>query len=71
MDVRAYNREAWNKEVEQGNPWTIPVNHEQIQQAREGNWSLVLTPMIPVPLNWFPDFTEKPVLCLASGGGQQ
>lgn len=71
MDVRAYNREAWNKEVDQGNPWTIPVNHDQIQQAREGNWSVVLTPMIPVPANWFPDFNGKPVLCLASGGGQQ
>ncbi len=71
MDIRAYNREAWNKEVEQGNPWTIPVNHEQIQQAREGNWSVVLTPSIPVPNIWFPDFKDKPVLCLASGGGQQ
>lgn len=71
MDIRSYNREAWNKEVEQGNPWTIPVNHEQIQQAREGNWSVVLTPTIPVPVNWFPDFKGKTVLCLASGGGQQ
>jgi len=71
MDIRAYNREAWNKEVEQGNPWTIPVSHEQIQEARQGKWSVVLTPSIPVPENWFPDFKGKPVLCLASGGGQQ
>lgn len=71
MDVRAYNREAWDKEVEQGNPWTIPVSHGQIQQARQGDWSVVLTPSIPVPLNWFPEFKGKPVLCLASGGGQQ
>jgi hypothetical protein len=70
MDVRAYNREAWNKEIAQGNPWTIPVNHEQIQQAREGNWSVVLMPTISVPVNWFPDFKGKPVLCLASGGQQ-
>jgi len=71
MDVRAYNREAWNKEVEQGNPWTIPVSHEQIQQARIGDWKVVLTPSNPVPENWFPDIRGKPVLCLASGGGQQ
>jgi SAM-dependent methyltransferase len=71
MDVIAYNREAWNKEVEKGNPWTIPVNREQIQQARKGNWRIILTPSIPVPANWFPDFKAKPVLCLASGGGQQ
>lgn len=25
MDVRAFNREAWNKNVENGNPWTVPV----------------------------------------------
>jgi hypothetical protein len=48
MDVRAYNREAWNKEIEQGNPWTIPVNHEHIQQARKENWSVVLMPSLPV-----------------------
>lgn len=71
MDIRAYNREAWNKEVERGNPWTIPVSAEQIQKAREGNWQVVLTPSIPVPETWFPDFEGKPVLCLASGGGQQ
>ena len=71
MDIRAYNREAWNKEVEKGNPWTIPVSHHQIHDARQGKWEIVLTPSIPVPKNWFPDFTEKPVLCLASGGGQQ
>ena len=71
MDIRAYNREAWNKEVEKGNPWTLPVNHEQIIQASQGKWEIVLTPMIRVPKKWFPDFKNKPVLCLASGGGQQ
>ena len=71
MDVRAYNREAWNKEVESGNPWTVPVGLEQVQNAREGIWEILLTPSIPVPKAWFPDFKGKPVLCLASGGGQQ
>ena len=71
MDVRAYNREAWNKEVESGNPWTIPVNREQVQKARAGIWEVLLTPSIPVPETWFPDFKGKPVLCLASAGGQQ
>lgn len=71
MDIRAYNRNAWDKQVEQGNPWTIPVSHEQIMQARVGDWKIVLTPSIPVPEHWFPEFRAKPVLCLASGGGQQ
>jgi len=71
MDIRTYNRDAWNKEVEDGNPWTIPVNHESIQLARQGTWEIVLTPSIPVPRSWFPEFSQKPVLCLACGGGQQ
>jgi SAM-dependent methyltransferase len=71
MDIRAYNRDAWNKEVEKGNLWTIPVSHEQVQKARAGNWEVLLTPSIPVPELWFPDFKGKSVLCLASGGGQQ
>lgn len=71
MDVRKYNREAWDKQVEQGNPWTIPVDHDQVMQAKDGNWKIVLTPTKPVPKNWFPDFINKPVLCLAGGGGQQ
>lgn len=71
MDIRSYNRDAWNKEVEKGNPWTIPVNHETIERAKKGDWSLLLTPTIPVPKDWYPDFIGKPVLCLASGGGQQ
>ena len=71
MDVRAYNREAWNKEVLKGNPWTLPVTHEQVVKAKQGEWNIVLTPSIYVPKRWFPDLKGKPVLCLASGGGQQ
>jgi SAM-dependent methyltransferase len=72
MDVRAYNRSAWNRQVEEGNPWTLPVSPEVIAAARRGEWSLVLTPTKPVPRSWFPDDLHgKDVLCLASGGGQQ
>lgn len=72
MDVTAFNRQAWNRQVEGGNPWTIPVTSQQVAAARRGEWSLVLTPTIPVPRNWFPDdLTGKKILCLASGGGQQ
>ena len=34
MDVRAYNREAWNRQVAAGNPWTIPVSSEAVAAAR-------------------------------------
>ena len=72
MDIRDYNRSAWNREVEQGNPWTIPVDPTIIAAARLGEWSLVLTPTRPVPRDWFPaDLNSVDLLCLASGGGQQ
>lgn len=66
-----YNRKAWDNQVARGNPWTKPVSTEQIEAARRGEWSLVLTPTIPVPRAWYPPMTGADVLCLASGGGQQ
>lgn len=72
MDIRAYNREAWNKEVDGGeNRWTQPVSHEIIEKAREGDFKILLTENIPVPQRWFPPLKGAEVLCLASGGGQQ
>lgn len=72
MDILSYNKSAWNKQVEQGNRWTIPVSPEQVASARNGIWSLLLTPTKPVPRNWFPnDLHGINILCLASGGGQQ
>lgn len=71
MDILDYNREAWNREVANGNPWTLPVTSEAIRNARSGDWSIVLTPLKPVPRHWFPDLKGLRVLALASGGGQQ
>ncbi len=71
MDVRAYNRKAWDREVEIGNPWTVPVGPEVITAARRGEWQIVLTPTIPVPRAWFGELRGAAVLCIASGGGQQ
>ena len=66
-----YNRKAWDGQVAKGNPWTQPVSAEQVKAARRGDWSLVLTPTIPVPREWYPPLVGAEVLCLASGGGQQ
>jgi len=77
MDVREYNRAAWNREVEGGNKWTVPVGETVIAAARRGEWEILLTPTKPVPRAWFPDLEGADkrhpidVLCLASGGGQQ
>ena len=71
MDIRNYNRDAWDREVSSGeNPWTLPVIPEAIARARQGDWAVVLTENKAVPRDWFPPFPAQ-VLCLASGGGQQ
>jgi SAM-dependent methyltransferase len=71
LDVRAYNREAWNRQVAKGDRWTLPVGPEVIAAARNGEWSVVLTPRKPVPREWFGELKDKEVLGLASAGGQQ
>jgi SAM-dependent methyltransferase len=72
MDVRSYNRDQWNKQVESGNPWTISVGPEVIAAARRGEWSVLLTEKKPVPRDWFPaSLAGLDILGLACGGGQQ
>jgi len=71
MNVQEYNSAAWDAQVEKGSEWSVPVSSEIINEARRGNWSIVLTPVKPVPREWFGDVLGKDVLCLASGGGQQ
>ena len=72
MDIRSYNRDAWNREVEGGqNRWSQPVDSQMITRARQGNFAVLLTENIPVPHKWFAPLKGADVLCLASGGGQQ
>jgi len=72
MNVREYNRRAWDRQVEGGNVWTVPVGPEVIAEARRGRWSVLLTEQKPTPREWFPtEMKRLEVLCLASGGGQQ
>jgi SAM-dependent methyltransferase len=71
VDIREYNRHAWDRQVEKGDRWTVPVGPEVIAAARRGDWHIVLTPTRPVPRSWFPALPRLEVLCLASAGGQQ
>ena len=72
MDIRAYNRDAWNRYVDGGkSEWTQPVSADVIARAREGDFSILLTETKPVPREWFPPLGGLDTLCLASGGGQQ
>jgi SAM-dependent methyltransferase len=71
MDIRDYNRNAWDQKVKEGDKWTVRVGPEAIARARRGIWEVVLTPTKPVPRDWFPPLPGLEVLCLASAGGQQ
>jgi SAM-dependent methyltransferase len=72
MDVRDYNRRAWDRQVGAGNVWTRPVGPEVVEAARRGRWTVLLTEQKPVPREWFPEeLAGLRILCLASGGGQQ
>lgn len=72
FDIRGYNREAWNRQVDSGeNPWTKPVSAEIIARARLGDFSVLLTENKPVPAEWFPPLKGIELLALACGGGQQ
>jgi len=71
MNIIEYNRQAWNRQAKEGSEWTLPVDADVIKAARNGRWSVILTPITPVPATWFGSLPGKQVLCLASGGGQQ
>src|SRR5690348_1369177 len=71
FDVFAYNSASWDKRVESGDMWTVPVSSEVIRAARRGEWSIILTPTKPVPRHWFPPLKGCRLLALGSGGGQQ
>ena len=70
-DITNHNRSAWDRQVDRGNRWTVPVSRREIDAARRGEWTVQLTPRKPVPREWFPTMSGLRVLCLASGGGQQ
>lgn len=72
MDIVEHNRRAWNLQSSSGgSPWCEPVDAATIAAAKQGQWSVILTPTLPVPETWFGNLQGKRILCLASGGGQQ
>ena len=71
LNVRKYNRYAWDSQVDKKNKFTIPVSSDTIAEARRGEYSVLLTETKPVPREWFPPFPGLDLLGLACGGGQQ
>jgi len=65
------NAKAWDRWVEDGIEWGIPISHEDYETARSGEWGVYLTPVKTVPKDWFLPFKGAGILGLASGGGQQ
>ncbi len=68
QDINAQTIDRW---VEEGWEWGIPISHDEYEAAQKGVWNVVLTPIKPVPHEWFGELRGKKVLGLASGGGQQ
>jgi SAM-dependent methyltransferase len=71
LNVRKYNRYAWDTQVDNRNKFTISVSTDIIDSARRGEYSVLLTETKPVPHEWFPPFPGLDLLGLACGGGQQ
>ncbi|MGM5469974.1 class I SAM-dependent methyltransferase [Flavobacteriaceae bacterium LMO-SS05] len=71
MDIIKHNKSAWDNYVDKKDRWTIPVSEQELENVKNGNWNIVLTPKKPVPHNWFPELKGLKILGLASGGGQQ
>jgi len=65
------NAKAVDSWVEGGWEWGTPVTPEVCEKARNGEWDVLLTPILPVPKDWFLPFKDIKILGLASGGGQQ
>ena len=68
INIEQFNADAWDHHVAIGIEWTIPVTSEQIERARNGDWSVILTATRPVPADWFPPMKGVDVLWLAGGG---
>ena len=69
--ILRHNQSAWDRQSAAGSPWCEPVSVAEIEAARRGDVSVILTPVRPVPTSWLGDLRGARVLCLASGGGQQ
>jgi SAM-dependent methyltransferase len=70
-NVSLHNRQAWDREVLQGNPATIPLSSREIQTATGGLTNFSMTGGRIVPEPWLKGIKGSKVLCLALGGGQQ
>jgi SAM-dependent methyltransferase len=73
-DINARTIDKW---ADDGWEWGVPLSPAAFARARQGQWDVLLTPIKPVPHDWFVPFLRQgrldgvKLLGLASGGGQQ
>lgn len=67
-----YNKERWNRvSKKKRNPYTLPISHEELLEAKNKSIQVSLTVGKTVPADWFEKAKGKKLLGLACGGGQQ
>lgn len=50
----AYNQDRWNRvSRKKGNPYTIPIEHEELMELKQRPLEVGLTVGRPVPARWF------------------
>ena len=71
LNYQDINSETIDRWIEEDWQWGIPITHEEYMSAKNGVWDVLLTPVKPVPHEWFGELSGMKILGLASGGGQQ
>ena len=66
-----FNQRAWDNIATSPSRWFTPVDAQQVERARKGDFQIRLTGTKPVPSTWIPQVAGKSILCLAAGGGHQ
>lgn len=66
-----HNSKTIDQWVKEGWEWGQEIDHATWEKAKQGEWSVLLTPTKPVPKDWFCPMQGAKILGLASGGGQQ
>lgn len=71
MKYQEINSKTIDRWCDEGWEWGQPISHETYNNAKNGEWDVLLTPTKFVPHSWFLPFKGCKILGLASGGGQQ
>ena len=61
------NAETIDRWIEEGWEWGQPISHETYLNAKNGNWDVLLTPVNPVPHEWFGNLKDKKILIKRNG----